>query len=61
MGIRRRGSYFLTYHKHATREQVEACHPKFREFLDRKKELDPEERFQSDWYRHHARLFGVSR
>lgn len=55
--IERGGSYFLTYHKHARRDQIEACHPRFAGFLRRKRELDPEERFQSDWYRHHRALF----
>jgi hypothetical protein len=53
------GSYYLTYHRFATREQVEACHPRFREFLDSKRRLDPAERFQSEWYRHHRELFGL--
>lgn len=54
----RSGSYFLTYHRYASRDQVEACHPAFRRFLQLKREHDPQGRFQSDWYRHHARLFG---
>lgn len=57
MAIRCGGSYYLTYHRHATRAQVEACHPRFREFLALKLAHDPEERFQSDWYRHHRALF----
>jgi FAD/FMN-containing dehydrogenase len=57
MAIRREGSYFLTYHKWATRDQVEACYPQFPEFLRRKRQLDPEERFQSDWYRHYRTMF----
>ena len=52
----RGGSYFLTYHRWATREQVERCYPRFEEFLDAKLSHDPDERFQSDWYRHHKRL-----
>ena len=51
------GSYYLTYHKFATREQVEACYPRFREFLRRKRRYDPEERFQSDWYVHYRDQF----
>ena len=31
--IARGGSYYLTYHRWATREQVEACYPQFSEFL----------------------------
>jgi len=57
MAIRRGGSYYLTYHKYATREQVLACYPQFPEFLRLKKRYDPEERFQSDWYRHYKRMF----
>jgi FAD/FMN-containing dehydrogenase len=57
MAIRRHGSYFLTYHRHARREQVEAAYPQFAEFLRRKRAHDPEERFQSDWWRHYRRMF----
>jgi hypothetical protein len=56
MAIRRKGSYYLTYHKWATKEQVLACYPQFPEFLRKKLEVDPEERFQSDWYRHYKKL-----
>ena len=52
------GRFFLTYHPWATREQVETCYPRFPEFLDAKLRYDPERRFQSDWYRHYAGLFG---
>jgi len=50
------GSYFLTYHRWATRRQVEACYPQLAEFLRLKRRHDPEERFQSEWYRHHKAL-----
>ncbi|HWT02761.1 MAG TPA: FAD-binding oxidoreductase [Pyrinomonadaceae bacterium] len=52
------GSYYLTYHRWATREQVLACYPQFPEFLRLKKCYDPAETFQSDWYRHYKTLFG---
>jgi FAD/FMN-containing dehydrogenase len=52
----RGGSYYLTYHRWATREQVLACHPRFPELLAQKRKHDPEERFESDWYRHHRDL-----
>jgi FAD/FMN-containing dehydrogenase len=55
--IERGGSFFLTYHKDARRDQIEICHPRFAEFLRRKLALDPDEIFQSDWYRHHRALF----
>jgi FAD/FMN-containing dehydrogenase len=51
------GSYYLTYHRWATRKQVESCYPQFSEFLRLKKKYDPEERFQSDWYRHYKAMF----
>lgn len=57
LAIERSGSYFLTYHKYARRDQIEACHPRFADFLRRKRAFDLEERFQSDWYRHHRGLF----
>ena len=59
LAIVHRGSYYLTYHRWATRGQVEACHPRFREFLQRKEEHDPVELFTSDWYRHHRALFST--
>ncbi len=51
------GSYYLTYHRLATRRQVEACHPRFVEFLRLKRRHDPAERFQSEWYRHYRAMF----
>jgi FAD/FMN-containing dehydrogenase len=51
------GSYYLTYHRWARRDQVEACYPQIREFLRLKREFDPDERFESDWYRHHRAMF----
>lgn len=57
IGIKCGGSYYLTYHRWATRDQVEKCYPQFREFLKLKQQYDPEEVFQSDWYRHYKRIF----
>ena len=51
------GSYFLTYHRWATRKQVETCYPQFAEFLRLKRTHDPAERFQSEWYRHYRAMF----
>jgi len=58
LGIEQGGSYYLTYHRWATKQQVEACYPQFREFLSLKREYDPAEVFQSDWYVHHKTLLG---
>jgi FAD/FMN-containing dehydrogenase len=57
IGISYGGSYFPTYHRHATKQQVETCYPQFREFLKLKRKYDPDEVFQSDWYRHYRRVF----
>lgn len=60
MAARRGGTYYLTYHRYATRNQVENCYPQFAEFLRLKRKYDPEERFQSDWYRHYRTMFAGS-
>jgi len=57
LAITRRGNYYLTYHKFATAEQLTACYPQFKEFLELKKKFDPTERFQSDWYRYYRQVF----
>lgn len=59
-GLRYGGSYYLTYHRWAHREQVLAAYPEFPEFLRQKRRFDAGERFQSDWYRHHKALLGIS-
>ena len=50
------GTYYLTYHRWARRDQVEEGHPGLRALLREKLARDPEERFASDWYRHHRDL-----
>jgi FAD/FMN-containing dehydrogenase len=57
LAIARGGSYYLTYHKFAKPEQVLACYPQFKEFLDLKRKYDPAGCFQSDWYRYCRKLF----
>ncbi len=58
MALKRNGSYYLTYHRFAHRDQVLAAYPQFVEFLKLKRQYDPDERFQSDWYRHYRKMFG---
>ena len=58
--VERGGSYYLTYHRWATREQLEACYPQFGTFLRLKCEYDAAERFQSDWYRYYRSLFAAA-
>ena len=56
-GLSYGGSYYLTYHRWATAAQVKAGYPQFEAFLRLKQRLDPEERFQNDWYRHYRTMF----
>jgi FAD/FMN-containing dehydrogenase len=51
------GSFYLTYHRWATPEQVQACYPQIGEFFRLKRKYDPNERFQSEWYRQYAPSF----
>jgi FAD/FMN-containing dehydrogenase len=57
MAVSRGGSYYLTYHRYATRQQIEKCYPQLPQFLRLKKKYDPEERFQSEWYRQYRGMF----
>jgi len=57
LGIAHNGSYYLTYHRWARRDQVERCYPQMREFLALKRQYDPGEVFQSTWYRHYRTMF----
>ena len=57
IGIKYGGGYYPTYHKYATRKQVETCYPQFADFLGLKRKYDPAEVFQCDWYRHYRKMF----
>ncbi|MCE3043568.1 FAD-binding protein [Legionella sp. 16cNR16C] len=54
------GSYFLTYHRWARKDQVLKAYPQFIEFLKLKKKYDPDEIFQSNWYRYYKQLFNCN-
>jgi hypothetical protein len=58
LGIQHGGSYYLTYHRWARREQVERCYPQMPELLSLKRRYDPGELFQSNWYRHYRSMLG---
>jgi FAD/FMN-containing dehydrogenase len=60
IAVRRKGTYYLTYHTYARKDQVVACYPNFPDFLALKRKFDPQERFQSNWYRHYKKMFAVS-
>jgi FAD/FMN-containing dehydrogenase len=59
LGIAHGGSYYLTYHRWARKDQVETCYPQMREFLALKRQYDPDELFQSTWYRHYRDMFAT--
>ncbi len=50
------GSFFLTYHRWARKDQILKAYPQFTEFLKLKLKYDPEELFQSTWYQYYKRL-----
>ena len=52
LAIARQGSFYLTYHRAARRDQLLACYPRLPAFLERKLAYDPAEVFQSEWYRY---------
>lgn len=56
-GNKRNGSFYLTYNRFATREDVLSAYPQFLEFLSLKRKYDPYEQFQSEWYRHYKSLY----
>ena len=51
------GSFYLTYHRWATRKQILTCYPQFADFLKLKMEFDTNEVFQSDWYCFYKKMF----
>lgn len=46
------GSFYLTYHRFARRDQLLHCYPELPAFLARKDALDPDHLFDSDWHQH---------
>jgi FAD/FMN-containing dehydrogenase len=53
------GTFYLTYHPWATREQLLRCHPRLPEFLVLKRKYDPRELIASDWYRRVRGVLGI--
>jgi FAD/FMN-containing dehydrogenase len=54
---KRGGSFYLTYNRFATRDELASAYPQFQDFLNLKKQYDPRETFQSNWYRYYKGLF----
>ena len=52
----RGGSYFLTYNRFATPEQLIHCYPQFGRFLDFQRQYDPHGVFSSDWHRAYGNI-----
>jgi len=59
LAIKRDGSFYLTYGRFATAEQIRHCYPNFENFLAYKHRFDPELLFQSTWFQHHAAMFAA--
>ena len=57
IGLKYGGSYALPYHRYALRRQIDACYPRFADFLRLKRRYDPTELFQSDWYRAYKKMY----
>jgi FAD/FMN-containing dehydrogenase len=60
LAVAAKGSFYLTYHRYATKNQVRSCYPQFPEFLRLKLQYDPGERFQSNWYRYYKHMFSCA-
>lgn len=56
LALDRDGSFYLTYSRAASAEQVRTCYPAIGAFFAAKRRFDPQQRFQSDWYRHYGAL-----
>ena len=50
LALERSGSFFLTYHRWASREQILAAYPQVPRFLAQKRAFDPAGTFRSDWH-----------
>jgi len=44
------GSYYLTYHRYASKQQLMQAYPQFKTFIDKKIEYDPTGKFRSNWF-----------
>ena len=60
LGIAYGGTYYLTYHRWARKDQVERGYPQMPAFLALKRQYDPGGTFQSSWYRHLTSLLATS-
>ena len=56
LAVGRNGSYFLTYNRFASPQQLAESYPQFEDFLALKDRYDPEGVFSSDWSRAYGNL-----
>ena len=56
LAIAHDGSYYLTYHRWARKDQVLRCYPEMPAWLARKRAYDPGDLWQSSWYRHYCQM-----
>ena len=54
---RRSGGFYLTYNRFATRDDLFRAYPQFAAFLAMKRQHDPLDTLQSEWYRHYKALY----
>ena len=57
--LERGGSFYLTYHRWATRDQLLAAYPQLPAVLAQARAWDPDGRFTSDWRRHVEATLGL--
>ncbi len=44
------GSYYLTYHRYASKQQLMQAYPQFKTFISKKIQYDPKGKFRSNWF-----------
>ncbi|CAM4204299.1 FAD-binding protein [Bacillus luti] len=49
------GSYYLPYYSYPMKDQLKKAYPRIEEFLQKKKDIDPEERFVNLFYREYTK------
>ena len=49
------GSYYLAYYSYPTKDQLKKAYPRIEEFLQKKKDIDPEEGFVNLFYREYTK------
>jgi FAD/FMN-containing dehydrogenase len=51
--LRHRGTFYLPYRTHPTKDQFQQAYPQYEVFLKGKRKYDPQELFQSDFYEYY--------